>query len=629
MYSMSLITTLEGNRMNLQYSFEYVSNNEMLEKILLRALKKSEVSGFLSKDDKHLYLNVSAEEEAQTAFSNLLAKELPMSIFLRTTDAKVVETFEQEQYELQKNSAQERAFCPSCLEQVSQPHHEAYYDLFQSCEVCGFESEKRGFTLNEAGEQFIATEPKGFVTLIAKISEAILAGKRVAIESLGSKRVYGLCNEANIKDVQFDVLVNDVASIAKSFVVQERELFALSSIEKPFINLRFNLLFKEKELTSQKFARVKLADDFLLFFLSQALLKEGISYIAMPHTTEAEVEVKLLGDKAYAKELCVEVLENNQKLILSGEHGIVPFTKAFHKEGVSKACELVAQADTKLLQLHKGEEELVTSPSFSLKEENKNSDVVYEAAHGAYLSVLFEQDLFEQKTAGLYVSKSFSDKVMIHSPKFGLVDYVCIDYNLDAKNIFDAIANMDETGKSLVENFLTRFPEAQERLNKSTLKLEKANFYNLWALLAVVLGYYEGSSVDEAAKLVIANANEYNGKKGPRIDYKLEKRDERIVLEPLWAIRTAMSFRLAGLDEATLCFGVLESLAEYLVGSVEEIHQDHQIDGVCVAGSLLDTKVFTKALHEGLAKNTRVYFNDALPVDYTNLAVGGLCTALL
>ena len=117
---------------------------------------------------------------------------------------------------------------------------------------------------------------------------------------------------------------------------------------------------------------------------------------------------------------------------------------------------------------------------------------------------------------------------------------------------------MNETGKKLVENFSKKRPKLFNNALKSDISSDKKGIYYLWGLIGCVLGF--GDNIEDSAKKILKYANEAMTKKGPRIDYKLEGNN----LNPLWAIRTAMSFNLAGVDNYLISYGVIESFAEFL-----------------------------------------------------------------
>ena len=184
---------------------------------------------------------------------------------------------------------------------------------------------------------------------------------------------------------------------------------------------------------------------------------------------------------------------------------------------------------------------------------------------------------------------------------------------------------MDETGKRLVANYKNRFEVIFEKASLIEFDEESFNVYKLWGIVSIILGFSESGDIKKSAKIIEDNAFAFMGKKGPRIDYKLKKLDSKVYLDPLWTIRTAMSFRLAGVDVLTLSFGVVESFAEFISNRLDDIKSEIGIDAVVINGSLLEVKSLFDRVYKNVAKNHELYFNKELPTDRANIAYGGAC----
>ena len=60
-------------------------------------------------------------------------------------------------------------------------------------------------------------------------------------------------------------------------------------------------------------------------------------------------------------------------------------------------------------------------------------------------------------------------------------------------------------------------------------------------------------------------------------------------------IRTAISFKLAGVDQLGLCYGVIESFLEFITNEIDELKQTMGVEAVVITGSLLSNRrVFSK-----------------------------------
>ena len=73
-------------------------------------------------------------------------------------------------------------------------------------------------------------------------------------------------------------------------------------------------------------------------------------------------------------------------------------------------------------------------------------------------------------------------------------------------------------------------------------------------------------------------------------------------------IRSAISFKLAGIDKLSLSYGIIESFVEFLINIIDEIKEEMDITTITIGGSLLENKkIFTK-ITENCSANYNLYF---------------------
>jgi hypothetical protein len=123
----------------------------------------------------------------------------------------------------------------------------------------------------------------------------------------------------------------------------------------------------------------------------------------------------------------------------------------------------------------------------------------------------------------------------------------------------------------------------------------------------VLLGF--GDNIDEGFNGILKYANSAMTKKGPRIDYKMKDKN----LDPLWAVRTVMSFKLAGVDDYLLSFGVIESFAEFLTNIYDQLHKESLLDGAVIVGDLFEGEFLNK-VYTNIKKNYPTFTPKALPI---------------
>ncbi|WP_187884013.1 protein hydE [Helicobacter pylori] len=165
---------------------------------------------------------------------------------------------------------------------------------------------------------------------------------------------------------------------------------------------------------------------------------------------------------------------------------------------------------------------------------------------------------------------------------------------LSVKFDFNQIFNLlkqDEKASRMLKNYAAKFPDFYARIAElSKYNLGGANLLDFFCILGFVLGYSE----DFCAQSVISLAKECLRPKGPRIDYKILKDDSlKMALNFSKIMHSAMSFRLAGVENEILSLGILDSLAEFLGNFIWDNAQNFSVQEVTIAGDFFGEKVFS------------------------------------
>ncbi|RVY29900.1 protein hydE [Helicobacter pylori] len=164
-----------------------------------------------------------------------------------------------------------------------------------------------------------------------------------------------------------------------------------------------------------------------------------------------------------------------------------------------------------------------------------------------------------------------------------------LSVSFDFNQIFNLL-KQDEKASRMLENYAAKFPDFYARLLElSKYNLGGANLLDFFRILGFVLGYSE----DFCAQSVISLAKECLRPKGPRIDYKILKDDSlKMALNFSKIMHSAMSFRLAGVENEILSLGILDSLAEFLGNFIWDNAQNFSVQEVTIAGDFFGEKVF-------------------------------------
>ncbi|GAA8379749.1 hydrogenase biosynthesis protein HydE [Helicobacter pylori] len=152
------------------------------------------------------------------------------------------------------------------------------------------------------------------------------------------------------------------------------------------------------------------------------------------------------------------------------------------------------------------------------------------------------------------------------------------------------LLKQDEKASRMLKNYETKFPNFYARLLElSNHNLGGTNLLDFFQILGFVLGYSE----DFCTQSVISLAKECLRPKGPRIDYKILKDDSfKMALNFSKVMHSAMSFRLAGVENEILSLGILDSLAEFLGNFIWDNAQNFSVQEVTIAGDFFGEKVF-------------------------------------
>ena len=557
--------------MILKFTFNLVSTQGIIEKILIR--NATNVKLGLSRDLENLYAYVEGDEEKIEEFSRKIANELPLSIFLKSLNAEVVDEFKDD---LNRNFPKiSLPPCPKCLREVKDEKNPHYFDIFHHCEVCGYKVNEKWKMENEKFND--KYERKRFFENLAKKLE----NENIYIQTMnGTFEI-----SKDIQDAEF-IMARDLASVGKYFMAFEGDAKALASIEKPFIKLKTNLEFKKTYGLSTPAFYVKLPDCMVTELLFETSDFELLGFKKSNISKDLSFEVKI------EKPLFAVVTDSKNKDILveSGDRSLIPkFEKDINSQGRYKEY---------------GYKNGVIDRVENLGEINSKET---KATFSGFYGVLEQWELRDKNIMGFCFYEN-ENKILINSPKFGLIEY--IDFNFEFKDfsdIFSQIATMNETGKKLIKNFKEKRANLFENALNSDIKSNKKGIYYIWGLIGIILG--EAKNIDEGYSAILKLSTEAMTKKGPRIDYKMDKNN----LNPLWAIRTAMSFNLAGVDNYLLSYGVVESFAEFLSNQYDSFHKDNNLDGAIIVGDLFKGEFLNK-IYSYIDKNYKVFTPKALQI---------------
>lgn len=557
----------------MAYKFEYVSTNMMLENFLKVICNDFGIDYIIDRYDSITTLFVDDTEERLHKFADYISFYLPLSIFLKSMSVEVVDKIEHRDFVLKA--------CDMAL-----PFTKKAYTLAKDSNSVFFNNP---FTPNEVGKNCkdynmsisfgekhnmsIANNPSSFKKAYEEIVDLIAKNESVIIKNPNGNFAFSKVSKEVLENIDnFEIIATDLSNIQKMVIMEENEIKNLASLEKPIIKARINSIYASKGIIPQKSVKIRMPNTLLLQFICNELHKIGVDFIVK---SQANEEIKYFVDyenecpKIEDMEVCV--LENNEVLVL--RHDNLP------------------------------------------KNITKGLDKLKVPAIKQYTSILKERKLFDYKTSCFYFSKTFDDAIMFYDHEKGMLELIKFPLPSSTEAVFETIEASGESGKKLIKNYKKKFPEIYQRALSTKIPTKIANnLFNLLAFSSLILGLSD--NFENAAEKLIEYAKSFGGRKGSRIEFTLrDKTKINSDFDAIKMIRSAMSFKLAGADEAILCFGFFDSFS-YFLSDIADIHKETLSSSkITLGGSLFGTKKLTEMTCRNLLPNHKIYFNRELPID--------------
>lgn len=553
--------------MILAFEFNYVSKNALLENMLESICKDFKISHKIKKVDNVVSLYVEGDEIKLTEFSDFIGARLPLSIFFKSTAVNVVEEMGKSFEEIQE--------CKLCVpftpKTLTSSKNDSLNPLINN-EVGINTFDAKGILLKENGKTLInANDTESFDKLYNEIANIISNDQEVHINSASGSYVIGKIN--NVKEKEFFVIPTDLAVVEKMVVIRENEIKALASLEKPSIRLRVNTLFASKDILPTGRVKLKLADELLLLNVCERLQKNDINFIYRVDTKSVTCKHNVEIDGSFTKlpqiEVCV--LENGEILIVNGD-------------GYS---------------------------ALELRENLKKFD---NSSHAQFATIMQEHNLFDDKVSCFYMSKTHDNMIMHLSEKTGMLDLIKFPVLKDISKIFAEIES-SSIGAKLVQSYKEKFPDIYKNAINCKIPADASNgIYTIWGIAGVILGMAD--NLKDASEKVIENAEDFGGKKGPRIDYLLlDKESIKSDFDMMRLIRSTMSFKLAGTDDITLSFGMMEALAYFLSDTSDSCRENLSSEKTLLCGSMFGIRKFAEIACKNITASSLICLNRELPID--------------
>ncbi len=554
--------------MILLFELNCLSKNYVLENLIDELCSDFKITYKIARVDNTIKLFIEDEIERLEEFSDYIPTRLPLSIFLKSTIVEVVEEILQKSEEIPK-CLLNLPFTPKALLECRDN-----LSPFVNNEIGASSFDAKNILLKDKDALVLSASKKDeFDSFYTKIAQIIDSGEEVYIDSISGKYCIGKVDDS-FSNKDFIITATDFSLISKMIIAKENELKALVSLEKPIIKFRLNSIYKAKNILPNSRVKVQFPDELLLQNICERLNTLGVDFIyrVKEKSSTCRYSIEIDGKYSLIPKIEVSVLENGEILILNGN----------------------------------GYSSKQTRDSF------KKFDIV---SHAQFASVMQEHNLFEKGISCFYLSKTHDDLMMHFSQKLGMLELVKVPVIKDMKEIFNIIESTD-IGRRLVANYKKHFRSFYDNALSISIPDETPNsIYSVWGIISVVLGMSE--KLEGAAEKIIEFAEDFSAKKGPKIDYVLhDKTSIKSDLNMIEALRTAMSYRLAGVEDMTLSFGIVESCSLFLSTLTDSNIENLSSEGTVLCGSLFASKDFAENSCKHILPNSKIYMNIELPIDH-------------
>jgi hypothetical protein len=597
--------------MHIAFKFKYIHNNGLFARLLCRINELSKLPLSLHQEGSEYRIETSGDQAGLEALAEQISSLIPQSLFLEEYKIEEVDSAEDSKnstFDTLSNDdvVYEVPYCPECQEKVIKT-----FNPFHPCSVCGFNELSISMDDLTAFTGITASTEEDFFLQLATVLDE---KGEITLPTYNGLRRFSLLstNEQNDQGILFC----DPTDISDKFLITQGELDMLMMVEKPTVRLKPKLMFRAEHALDQPFYPVFFADDKITLALSTALKNKGLGAVYCDRVSTLRVSTAL-----------------DEKLIVGAGRDMLPWPIDMRLK-LPSFCEyngFQSYGDANGLQVNKALD-LNKQPIIHYVANHAKPSVAkairFEPAHAAMRSIVLEHALGEQTLCGIHFSRSHPSHIFSFSTKIGYTPMVVFRDNdiTQPKHMLEAISAMDERGMRLVDNFKKTFPDLYDTIEKVEFKsnIDISDITKIWSMAAVFIGLYEGDDALESCEKLESTAIEFTGKSGPRIDYKVISTEEDYLLDPRLAIRSAMSFKLAGLDDYLLSFGFIDSLADFIAQQAENADANIGIDGVTLSGGIFENRQLLMRAYNGLSVNYPIYRNRRLSIDDANVALGAI-----
>ena len=432
--------------------------------------------------------------------------------------------------------------------------------------------------------------------LIESLAKTLLDNTAITLQRNSISFTLSLKNTAQSKKEIPFILFSTLDSAQSYLRISEAQKSMLASFEKPFISIQCKEVFVKEFGSNAIFAGLS-CDIIVLLLLSYLQKNHEISYLF--YTPQVDfIESDSIKQDFNQQNSNKNPLESSTLLCYIDAY---PYSYTDKTKMLESTYSVAEHIYLSHLQTHKNLSSLLKS--------NKAKS----ARFIPFLSTTHKSEFLIEKPQD---TESSLQRILDIS--FSTDLYTHLETLHSYKNGDKLIANFTKANKDIV----SQWNLAQSELEKlgllslitpsSVMRESKitTNLLDISLLIKQILGIESN---------VLEYANRCVRDRGPRIDYKLIRMGDSIVLDYARILRSVMSFQLAGVENELLCYGVIDSLAEFIGTLAGDMMLNYGIQEVFVCGDLLLKQCFLDKIIKAIPKNMEVSFAKLGGTDYLDL----------
>ncbi|ABV87349.1 hypothetical protein [Shewanella pealeana] len=578
---------------NIRFEFNCTREVPFYAHLCNQYLQNEQYDVTIGKNDNLYYIEAKGEQSQLEALADAIANDFLISTWLVKPQISAIET-PCGTKKLLETTELELEYCQHCQPQLGDNQAAHFGEIGFNCPCC------MAHTRISADEQAVSlADARALVKKLDKLGSielpqgnngfgTIISFQPIENQSLEARQQLVICNPNNLH---------------AHFCVNDSQILALSSIEKPFIKAR---PISSHTRLKQPIYELCFAKSRLLLVICEIMRQQGIDYVYIANSQNPKIAM------VEAKWSLIDTPSSAQKLFINAVR------QPLHDD---------AQAGN--YQAHWTEKHIeITADKHSVNQGNAITPINNAANCALHAATI--NDKKPKNIAALYFSNTSKTQIVTLDGKQQLELF--FEFPSLPDNGYDIVHHLElSPQKTLLDKFKTLYPDDYLKLLSLKLTQPTDNIETLWAIAAIFLGATSQTnqtralSKTELCDFVVARAMCHKGANAPRVDFPLTRGEAFRSLNWCKTLGSIISFRLAEEENVDkLAFGMHDSFADYICNWIEHLDQNINIKSVVIAGNSFANEVLAQRVVLRLGKNFSLNTNPQMDLDGLNIAVGAL-----